>query len=170
MIVLLIFFPILVSLFFATMSIAPWLPTKKEDLIRINKIANLKSGQTFIEIGSLNGNVSRFIAKKNPKSHIIGIEKSLFPFLISKIKKNPPNLTFIKTNAFTYTFDNADAIYLFGTDKTCATIIPQKLIPKLKKNTKIISYAFQIPHPKLKHTLHKESPQNISIHEYVKII
>lgn len=166
-IILLIFFPILISLFLATISIAPWLPTRKKDYKRINDIANLKPQQTFCEIGSYTGSLTKYIGQKNPKASAIGIEKSLFPFVVSKLRNHPKNVTFIKKNAYKTDISNCDVIYIFGTDKTTKHQIPKKLIPKLKKNAKIISYAFPIHNTNKKMRIWKERQTETSIYEYI---
>jgi tRNA G46 methylase TrmB len=66
-----IFFFIALSFAYTGLSLAPWVPTKKTDLERINQIAQLKKGEKFLEIGCGDAKVCHFIAKNNPFVQVV---------------------------------------------------------------------------------------------------
>ena len=132
---------------YAWISLAPWVPTAKKDLERINKIADLKPGQTFLEIGCGNGRVCTYIAKENPENKIIGIELA-FPFyLFVKIKTalfGPGNLEVIFGDALKFDISKVDSIYVFGLIETVNGVLKRKIEKEMPPNSKFISYVFSM--------------------------
>ncbi|MFA6089852.1 MAG: hypothetical protein WC755_08395 [Candidatus Woesearchaeota archaeon] len=129
----------------AALSIAPWMPMKSIDLERIHKLANLKKGQFFYEIGFGDSRVCRYIAMKNPYANIVGIEMAWPLYLFSKIKNwiyPISNLTLIYGNAFKINISKADVVYTFAMQKSLNFKLKEKFLKELKKGSKIISYAF----------------------------
>lgn len=131
---------------FSFFSLAPWVPTKKSDLFRINEILKLKEWEKFLEIWCWDARVSIFIAKNNPNSKIIWVEFSPLFYLISKIKvffSWFKNIEIIYWNALKMDLLSYDSIYIFWLPNT----IKDKLFPffdnKIKENFRIISYCFR---------------------------
>lgn len=154
---------------YAWISLAPWVPTYKKDLERVNKIADLKPGDTFVEIGCGNGRVCTYIANKNPKSQVIGIELA-FPFyLFTKIRTcllGPDNLKIIFKDGLKYNINNVDVLYVYGLIKTVNNQIKNKVVKEMKKGSKLISYVFAINDWPGKSKTFKEDDKNVSIHLY----
>ena len=141
-ILLIIFLPLLIAGF----SGAPWVPIRKRDIKRINKLANLKPGQRFIELGSGDGRVCHYIAKSNPKVDVRGIEYSWFMVAISRIRAvlDPvDNLNIILGNAFKTDISNADVLFFYFLPKTMEKILKKKLLSEMKPEAKVISYVFR---------------------------
>lgn len=137
---------------FSFFSLAPWVPTKKNDIKRINDLIKLKKWEKFLEIWSWTALVSIWIAKLNPDSEIIWIELSPFLFFVSKIKLyfvKEKNIKIIYWNALKLDLSNFDVIYVFWLVDT----ISKKLYPKLKlinnKNFRFISYCFKFSNNKV---------------------
>jgi len=126
--------------------IAPFLPANKKDLPIINKVADLKPGQTFVELGAGDARVSTFIAKKNPNCKVIAIELSLPIFIFAKLKSifGPTNLTIKYGDCLEYNLSNADVVYTYALIKTINNKIKPKVIQELNPNAKLISYVFSI--------------------------
>lgn len=131
----------------AGLSLAPWVPTHKKDLARINKLCDLKPGDTFIEAGCGNAVVTTYIAKHNLKVRCVGIEYSVIMFLWAKLVSlfsSLPNLEIRYGNALLYDFSQATVVYAYGLTNT----INEKLLPKMKQElrpgARFISYAFKI--------------------------
>lgn len=129
------------------LSLAPWVPTHKKDLARVNKLCNLKPGDVFIEAGCGNAVVTRYIAKHNPQVTCIGIEYSFIMFLWAKCvaSLSPiPNLEIRYGDVLTHDLRHVTVVYSYGLTKT----INQKLLPKIKRElppgARFISYAFKI--------------------------
>ena len=169
-IVLLIIAIIFLPLAIAGLSLAPWLPMRKRDLQRIDKIAQLKNNQIFYELGSGDGRVCFFIAKNNPNSQIIGIEVAWPLFLYSKLKlkfSNIKNLQLIHADAFKTDIGDADVVYFYGLTKT----FNQKLLPKfkseLRKGCKVISYVFSADNWEVKKGTDRSSVKDHPINYYI---
>lgn len=129
------------------LSLAPWVPTFHRDLDRVNKIAALKPGDTFLEAGCGNARVTTYIAKNNPKANIIGIEYSFLMFVWAKLRSlfsGLSNLTIRYGNALKVDVSDVDVVYAYGLTNT----VNEKLLPKMKHElqpgSRFISYAFTI--------------------------
>src|SRR5436190_906790 len=67
------------------LSLAPWVPTRKRDLERILRLAALKSGETFYELGCGDARVARYVARQRPDVHVVGIEMSPILYAIARL-------------------------------------------------------------------------------------
>jgi len=136
----------LFSIVWAYLSFAPWLPSLKRDSKRIFKLADLKSGQTFYDLGCGTGKVVFYAAKHYPVK-AIGLELALPFYLICQARKIfflGKNATFKFKDLYTENLALADVIYIFGTPKTINLKLKQKLEKELKSGSRVISYAFKI--------------------------
>lgn len=159
----------LLSLVYAWISLAPWVPTRAKDLARIQKIIDLKPGQTFVEMGCGNGRVCKYIAENNPKAKVVGIELAIIFYLITKIRiwiSGPENLEIRFGNALKYDITNADIIYVFGLIETINEPIKKKVLAEMKPGAKLISYNFAMKSWPGKTTKYKEDPRITSIYVY----
>jgi len=103
----------------AAASFAPWVPAKGRDLERIFKLADLKAGETFYDLGCGDGRVISYAAKNYKDAKIIGLEISLPFYLICKLRQIfNKNITLKYKNLFVEDLSEADVIYFFGTPKT----------------------------------------------------
>lgn len=134
------------SLVFSVLSFAPWVPSRNRDLARIFKLADLKEGQTFYDLGCGNGKVVIY-ARDNYKAKAIGLEISLPLYLICWLRqafKRKANLEFKFKNLFKENLSAADAVYFFGMPETINKKLAIKLKQELKPGAKIISYSFKL--------------------------
>lgn len=146
-ILLIIFYMVFITSVISFISLAPWVPTFKKDLSRINKILKLEKKEKFLEIWCWTSWVSLFIAKNNPDSFITGIELSPFFYMISKIRiyfSWLKNIKIIYWNALNTNLENYDAIYVFWLPES----ITNKIFPKISNNKnkkfRFVSYCFQM--------------------------
>lgn len=140
------------------MPFAPWVPTMSTDFVRVHKIANLQTGQTFYDVGCGDGRVCIAIARMNTHALIVGIERSLLMYLIARFRVYFSGLTNVKihyANALTFDFSKADVIYLFGMADTVNSKIEKALTQYIKQDLKIISYVFPFSSWKKFETKHK---------------
>lgn len=162
-----IFFIILISFALAALSIAPFVPTKRSDLERINTLAKLKEGQVFFEMGCGDGRVSHYIAEHNPKATAIGIEYCFPLFLYAKIKQliSPlPNLHIKFGNGFYQNLKNVDVAYVFWVPESM-TWLQKKFETDLKSGAKILSYVCEMK--KWNGSIIKDKPSSEVLSVYI---
>jgi len=157
----------LLSLAIASISLAPWVPTWKKDLPRIFKLAALKPGETFYDLGCGNGKVAIY-AVKNFNAQVIGLEMAVPLYLICRLRllfTINKKLIFKCKNFYKEDLSKANVVYVFGQAKTLGLKFTQKLSNELKPGARVISYVFPIEGwiPKI---IDKPSPKDIAIFLY----
>ena len=157
----------LLTIAVACVSFAPWVPMRNKDLKRIFKLADLKQGEIFYDLGCGTGKVIMY-ANKNFKAKTIGVELALPLFLICKIRwifNGDKNLFFKFGNLFKEDLRKADAVYIYGMPHTIKNKLREKLEKELKPGARVISYVFSIDgwQPA---TVDKPSNKDVSIYLY----
>jgi len=133
---------------------SPYVPTKSRDIERILKMANIKKGCYFYELGCGDGRVTRLaVTKFGVKGFGVDVNPILIWFanLVSRFKKLK-HISFKTENIFDTAIKDANVVYLFLMPKLIDKM-SDKLMKELKKKTIIISHGFKIP--KLKSQLYK---------------
>lgn len=136
---------VILSVALAGLSFAPWVPAWKKDLPRIFKLAELKPGQIFYDLGCGNGQVV-LSANKNFKAKAIGLEISLPMYLVCKIRQLfnwNRNLIFKLKNLYKEDLSQADVVYFFGMPDKVEKL-RAKLEKELKPGSRVISYVFPV--------------------------
>ncbi|MBU1148601.1 class I SAM-dependent methyltransferase [Patescibacteria group bacterium] len=167
---LLLFFLVMIvfgSAAIAGLSAAPYVPTQGKDVKRILQIAGLKPNQLVYDLGCGDG---RFLvaAAKHFKAKAIGIEMSVLPYLISRLKiqflglNNKVKIKF--ADFYKVDLKKADVIVCFLTPQAMKKLSP-KFKKELKSGAKIVSYAFPMKDwkPHLKDKPHKRA---VSVYLY----
>lgn len=134
---------ILLSVFLASISLAPFVPTRKRDLERIIRLADLKPGQIFYDLGCGSGRVVLAAAKTGSKA--VGIELSWPNYIYCQMKKmliGERRAVFKFGDFYRKDIREADVVYFFGTPKGIDNKFKKMLQEGLRPGTKIISYAF----------------------------
>lgn len=111
---------------------APYVPTKMDGVRKILKLAGVKKGKNFYELGSGDGRVVYEAARLGAKA--LGIEQSWLRVLYSQYKAFKNGLLkarFSHGNIFSKNYQDADVIYAYLLTKGI-----HKLEPKLKKELK----------------------------------
>ncbi|MSR85634.1 class I SAM-dependent methyltransferase [Candidatus Uhrbacteria bacterium] len=127
-------------------SFAPWVPTRKKDLARILRLADLKEGEIFYELGCGNGRVSCFVADRSA-ARVIGIELSSILYVICRVRNwfhQNHRLSFYCKSLFEENLSHADVIYFFGMPDKIASRLKAKFEKELKPGARVISYVFPI--------------------------
>jgi len=159
------------TIFFAGVSLAPFVPSFNKDLNRINKAVKLKPWENFLEIWSGSARVSMNIAKNNPDNEIYAIELALPLYLYSIIKNKffwYKNLKIMFGNALKLDFSNYDIIYIYGLIETVNNIIKPKILKEMKEKAVFISYVFSIKKWDYEYKLDKPTEKDLPIHIYSK--
>lgn len=125
---------------------APWVPTWNRDLSRIRRLAGLKKGESFVELGCGNARVCRGVKKHHPDVDVTGVELSLLQFgigwLQNQFARSGVNIKL--ANAFKQDLTDTDVVYLFLMPETYEKIRP-KFETELKPGARVISYVWPIP-------------------------
>lgn len=130
----------------ASLSLAPWVPTRKKDFGRICRLAEFKPGDVFYELGCGTGGVI-FNAAKNYDIEAIGLEIALPLYCIAKVRQwlaQKKNVQIKLRSLFKEDLSKADVIFIFGMPKPMAVKLREKLLRELKPGAKVISYVFPI--------------------------
>ncbi len=141
---------------------APYVPTKMDKIREILKLAGVKKGRKFYELGSGDGRVVFEAAKLGAES--IGIEQSWLRVLYSKFKAashssthstslsvdpehvegSSGNTKFCHGDIFSKTYSDADIIYIYllpvGVKK-----LESKLRQELNKGAVVITQTYHFP-------------------------
>ena len=127
---------------------APYLPTLTPQVKTALKLANLKSGQTMLELGSGDGKVLLAAAKKG--INVVGYELNPFLVLTSwlRTRKYKKNVRIIWGNYWDLAWPNADAIFVFMLPRYMKKL-DTKCMQYTSKPVKLISFAFEMPDRKL---------------------
>ena len=139
---------ILISAGAASLSLAPWVPTRQKDLERIFDLAGLKNGEFFYDLGCGNGKVLLFGGRRYQGANFLGLELAPLLYLICKFRRGLSgllNVQFRLKNLYQENLAKADVVYIFAAapEKLTGRII-DKLKKELKQGSRIITYAFPI--------------------------
>ena len=127
-------------------SFAPWVPTRRKDLVRVLKLAHVKQGERFFELGCGNGRVSCFVANQS-SGRVTGIELSSVLYLICLVRgllDRTGRLSFYHQNLFGQDLSQADVVYFFGMPDKIKDKLKTKLERELKIGARVISYVFPV--------------------------
>ena len=146
--ILLVFFAaILLTTGLAAASLAPWVPAKKKDLLRIARLANLGDEETFYDLGCGDGRVA-FVVANNSNGRVIGLELSLLFYLICLLKQGvlrAKGLRFKFKDIYRENLSNADVVFIFpASRKKLKGRLKAKLENELKPGSRVITYVFPI--------------------------
>jgi|SRR3989344_6654692 len=130
----------IISLSWFAGSDAPYVPTKMDYIKKILRLAGVRKGKRFYELGSGDGRVIREAAKLGADS--IGIEQSLIRILMSKQKaKDFKNAYFYHGNIFSKNYSDGDILYIYLLLKGVSRL-EIKLKKELKKGSVVITQTY----------------------------
>ncbi|MDO8573631.1 MAG: hypothetical protein Q7R77_02675 [Candidatus Daviesbacteria bacterium] len=122
---------------------APYVPTKMDKIRKVLKLAGVKKGKKFYELGSGDGRVVFEGAKLGADS--IGIEQSWLRVLYSRYKlasqTRSGNAKFIHDNIFAKSYSDADIVYIYLLHKGVKKL-EEKLQKELKKGSMVITQTY----------------------------
>jgi hypothetical protein len=127
---------------------APYLPTLRPQVHAALELANLKPGQTLLELGCGDGKV--LIAAAQVGIHSVGYELNPILALIAWIRTRRfrSHVSIKCANFWTAEWPPTDAIFTFLLDRYMQKL-DTKIVQSVAKPVKLVSFAFQIPgkHP-----------------------
>ena len=123
---------------------APYLPIMRRDYEPILDLANLKPGQTILDLGSGDGRFLLAAARRGYRA--IGYEINPFLYVISRLLtwRYRSLVTIHLANFWPADLPPVDAIYVFLIDRLMPKL-DTKLTKEIAKPTPVISFVFKIP-------------------------
>jgi len=123
---------------------SPYVPTTKKAAQKILKHSDIKKGNIVYDIGAGDGRLIHY-AEKYYGAKATGFEINPFIYYLARLKQILLGWKgkMIRGNLFNQNLSNANAIVCYMTPKTLEKF-QDHFIKKLKKGTKIISYAFRV--------------------------
>ncbi|MBI2315223.1 SAM-dependent methyltransferase [Candidatus Daviesbacteria bacterium] len=128
---------------------APYVPTNSDIIRRILRLAGVKKGKKFYELGSGDGRVVIHAARLGADA--TGIEQSWLRVLYSKYQTSKlashfrcGNVEFYHEDVFKRTYRDADIVYIYLLHKGVKKL-EEKLKKELKKGTIIITQTYHFP-------------------------
>lgn len=125
---------------------APFVPSNRKKVNIMLELADLKSGEKVIDLGSGNGKILIEAAQKGCRA--IGVEINPFLVLFSRIRNRLFKLNHLikieKKDLRCYPLTDFDAVFIYLLPKTMSKI-KKKLEIELKPGARIISNAFPFP-------------------------
>ena len=139
---IIILFIFLGTFAYAGIVAAPWFPTWSRDIERFLKLAAIKPGEKFYDLGCGDGKL--VFAAAGAGAEAVGFEISLLPYLIAKSRSFFVENSEIKFKDFwNQNLSDADVVYIFLTPK----VNPKaklKLEKELKKGSRVVTYTWPI--------------------------
>lgn len=133
------------SIFLFIFSHAPYVPTRRRELERLMKLANIKAGERVYDLGSGDGKVVLSAAERGARA--TGIERQPLLVFLSRWRARRRGLgdlaTFVTGNFFKKDLSDAQVV--------CCYLLPQamqrlkaKFERELRPGTRVVSVAFAI--------------------------
>jgi cyclopropane fatty-acyl-phospholipid synthase-like methyltransferase len=145
---------------------APFVGTRNKELISILSQANLKQGQSFLELGCGDGRVIRTAVKK---FHVrgTGIDVNAAFILWARFwswVEGLSGIDFRLGNVKTYSFKDVDVIYMFLLPRLIHTF-SDRLAREVDPGTLVISHGFTVPDWE-EYLVEKRSSRHFSTYYY----
>lgn len=142
-VLIVILFLILLTFIYAGFQGAPWVPTRKNDVIRFLKLAEIKSEQKMYDLGCGDGRL--VVAAAGVGANAQGLEISLLPFLLAHVRrlfsKDRARIKISYQNIWKKNLSDADIIYVWLMPEVMSDLI-KKLEKELKRWTKVVAYVW----------------------------
>lgn len=126
----------------------PFIPISKSVIKEVEKVIGINDNSVVYDLGCGDGRVLFYLSKLHPKAKFIGIERSPFPLLLSKVtaffynKKVENKIEIINKDFFNTDLSNATHIFTYLKPKEMDDLLT-KLDKELKNGTKLVSAYFQ---------------------------
>ena len=123
----------------------PWLPTRKGEMQRFLKIANIKKGEKVYDLGCGDGRVVFAVAEQG--GDVTGLEISILPFLIATagraFQKNKRRIKILCRDMWKADLQDADTVYFYLLPKFYPRL-KEKLERELKKGAKVVVHSWPV--------------------------
>jgi SAM-dependent methyltransferase len=124
---------ILFSMLYASLSAAPWLPTRRREAERMIELASLRPDEVVYDLGCGDGRLLLMAKKKVPGIKVVGVEISFLFYLIAKIRLK----TVLFKNLFKVNLTDADVVFIYLLPK-CYEQLKTKLERELRPGSRVV--------------------------------
>ena len=134
------------GLIYSSIKGAPYVPTKKKILEEILLPAKVKKNSRFVEIGSGDGRMVRYAAKRyGARGDGVDVNPILINWakVLSKIVGTEGNVNFQVENVFDVDLGQADYVYLFLMPELIEKL-KSKMNKELKRSAVVIAHGFPV--------------------------
>ncbi len=137
----------LLTVAWASASLAPWLPTRKRDFGRICRLARFRPGEIFYDLGCGDGRLLAYAGRRY-EVNAIGLELSLPFYLLCACRRLlglAGGARFKFRDLYRENLSGADVVYIFAQSrrKLRGRLI-EKLKNELKPGARVITYVFPV--------------------------
>jgi SAM-dependent methyltransferase len=140
---------------------APYLPTLKKQVNTIFSLAEMKEGQTLIELGCGDGRVLVEAAKRGINSVGYEINPILFLIALLRSKKHKDRIRIVYGNYWRKEWPPANVIFVFLIGRYMDKLDKHiKMYPH--KPVKLVSFAFKLPDKKI-----SKQQENLYLYDYL---
>ena len=124
----------------------PWVPTRRQLISHIMRLAALSENDVFYDLGCGDGRVAVEAAKRGAKAVCVEIRKDLIEKAKDNARKNNvyERIAFINDSFFHVDLSDATVVYMYLLTRVNAALRP-KLEKELKPGTRVITLDFEIP-------------------------
>jgi ubiquinone/menaquinone biosynthesis C-methylase UbiE len=137
---------LLVSVWFHAVHRVPFVPTPNRVVDAMLKAADIKEGDTVIDLGAGDGRFLIRAKRAYPSIHALGYEGSLGVWLLGKLRIHSAGLPveFLLSDFKKADLSKADVLFVYLSIDTMKQLLP-KFARELKPGVRIISHAFRFP-------------------------
>jgi len=127
----------------------PFIPVPNKILKDIEEALDLKDDSVLYDLGCGDGRVLAYLYKNNPKATYIGIENSLFPYILVSIlnwwrrKEYKGNIKIFKNDFFNVDLSKATHIFTYLYPNIMDDLV-SKFDRELKHGTRLVSVSFHL--------------------------
>jgi hypothetical protein len=125
---------------------APFISSRPFVIQTVLRELNMKEDAKVYELGCGKAGFLRAIEEKYPRARLVGIENSLWPYLLARLQKvlSKSKMELRKGDLFKADIKDADVIYCYLIN-TMMPRVGEKVKGECKPGTLIVSYIFSIP-------------------------
>ncbi|OWJ54085.1 class I SAM-dependent methyltransferase [Pyrodictium delaneyi] len=124
----------------------PWVPTRRQLISQVLRIARVSKGDIFYDLGCGDGRVVIEAAKRGAKAVCIELRRELLESAIENAKKAGvyDKIEFINDDFFNVSLHRASVVYMYLLTRVNAALRP-KLENELRIGARVITLDFAIP-------------------------
>lgn len=148
---------------------APFIPTKAKILSGIANIMDVREGDVLYDLGCGDARILVDCYRRQPKAQYIGYEKDIIPYLWAKFRLWRMGLLkkikVYRKDFFMADLTDATHIYSYLSTKQMEKL-EKKFEDELKKNARVFSLCFKLPHTDPLKTVILKEQKELYIYEF----